>query len=104
MLEGQPVHHMQEPLPIVRPVVKVTANLPVDVYNTLANTANKRGISGTEFLRQAISTEHFLMKAEQRGDKVILEDRDGTRWHVDFGYRDTRYDGFRGGLRKLFRR
>ena len=43
-----------------REVVRVTANLPIKVFQALEFLAKKRGTSMTEQLRQAISTEYNL--------------------------------------------
>jgi len=57
----------------VRQVVKVTVNLPVAVYAALMSLAESRGVTMTEALRHAISTEKFLDDAMAKGDQVLLK-------------------------------
>jgi hypothetical protein len=60
----------------VRQVVKVTANLPLPVFDALQEIARKRGISMTEALRQAISTEKFVEDVLDRGDTIMVENKE----------------------------
>jgi hypothetical protein len=63
-------------------VKKVTVNLPDGDLATLKRLAEDRGISVTQALRQAISTERFLTdETEQKGYKLILE-KEGDRREV----------------------
>jgi hypothetical protein len=56
--------------------VKISANLPAAVVQTLRQVARMKGTSMTEVLRHAISLEAFLLQKEQEGAKIILEDKD----------------------------
>ena len=58
--------------PQKRKVVKVTTNLPEAVFVALRELAEERGVSMTELLRQAISTEKFVNDALNRGEAIML--------------------------------
>jgi len=51
---------------------KVTFSLPREVVDTLRDLADQRGITMTEVLRQAVTTEKFLADAQQQGDEILL--------------------------------
>ena len=55
--------------------VKISANLPTAVVNTLRQVAKIKGTSMTEVLRHAISLEAFLLEKEREGSKIIVEDK-----------------------------
>lgn len=57
---------------------KLTVNLSEEVTATLKALASERGTSVTEILRQAISTEKFLLAEVKEGGKVLIKDRDGN--------------------------
>ncbi len=57
---------------------KLTVNLSEEVTATLKALASERGTSVTEILRQAISTEKFLLTEVKEGGKVLIKDRDGN--------------------------
>jgi hypothetical protein len=54
--------------------VKISANLSGTVVNALKDIADKKGVSITEALRQAISHEKYFLDAAERNEKVLLED------------------------------
>jgi hypothetical protein len=54
--------------------VKISANLSNTVVDALKDIANKKGVSITEALRQAISHEKYFLEAAERNEKVLLED------------------------------
>lgn len=56
--------------------VKVTVNLPRKVVEALEEIANAKGITKTEALRRAISTEKFLVDEVEAGNKILLEGKD----------------------------
>ena len=56
--------------------VKISANLSIEVVDTLKSIARKQGISMTEALRRAIGTEKFLLDSEEEGSKILIEDRE----------------------------
>ena len=58
--------------------VKISANLPKSVVDALRSIADQQGISMTEALRRAISTEKFLIDAAANDSKVLIEDKDKT--------------------------
>jgi hypothetical protein len=54
--------------------VKISANLSRVVVDALRDVAQKRGVSMTEALRQAISHEKYFVEATQEKKRVLLED------------------------------
>lgn len=64
--------------------VKVTFNLASDFYIVLKSLAEKRGITMTEVLNQAIGTEKFLHECVQKGCKVLIEHPDGSYEQLHF--------------------
>ena len=58
--------------------VKLSANLSRPVANTLKELAERRGVSMTEMLRQAISHEKFFQDAVDQDEKVLVRDRNGN--------------------------
>lgn len=66
------------------PVVKLTVNLAEDVAQALKEMADRRGISITEAVRRAISTEKFIEDETAAGSKVLVEDKDKTIRQVVF--------------------
>jgi predicted transcriptional regulator len=54
--------------------VKISANLSEAVVEALRETAEKKGVSMTEALRQAISHESYFQDAVSKGQKVLLEE------------------------------
>lgn len=58
--------------------VRLSANLSLKVANALKELAERRGVTMTEMLRQAISHEKFFQDAVDRNEKVLLRDPDGA--------------------------
>lgn len=58
--------------------VKISANLSDVVVGALKEIAEKKGVSITEALRQAISHEKYFLDAAERHEKVLLEDKSGN--------------------------
>ncbi len=56
-------------------VVKVTVNLPKDLVDAVRALANKRHVTLTEVIRDAIGTEKFLADANDEGSKILIEDK-----------------------------
>ena len=56
--------------------VKISANLPAAVVQTLRHVAKIKGTSMTEVLRHAISLEAFLLDKEREGSKIFVEEKD----------------------------
>jgi hypothetical protein len=56
--------------------IKISANLPTSVVDTLRQVARLRGTTMTEVLRHAISLEKFLMDTQGEGGKVLIEKKD----------------------------
>jgi hypothetical protein len=59
--------------------VKISANLPTEVVETLREVAKTKGTSMTEVLRHAISLEAFLLEKEREGSKILVEEKDKKR-------------------------
>lgn len=59
-----------------RNIVKVSANLPADVVATLRDLAERQGITMTEVLRRAISTEKFIEDTRASGSRILIQDRE----------------------------
>jgi hypothetical protein len=59
--------------------VKISANLPASVVNTLRQVAKMKGTSMTEVLRHAIGLEAFLLEKDRQGSKIIVEEKDKTK-------------------------
>ena len=56
--------------------VKISANLPKVVVDALKSIADQQGVSMTEALRRAISTEKFLIDATADKSKILIEGKD----------------------------
>jgi hypothetical protein len=57
--------------------VKISANLPVKIYNALKELADSEGVSMTEVLRSAISTEKFLHEEGKAGSTFLVRTKKG---------------------------
>ena len=56
--------------------VKVSFNLSDQDVQTLRNLASKRGSTVTDVLRRAIATEDFIQGAVERGERILIADKD----------------------------
>ncbi len=54
-------------------MVKVSVNLPEEDYAVLKGLAERRKISFTQALRQAIASEKLLDEVTQQGGKLVIE-------------------------------
>ena len=68
------------------PVARVTVNLPARVWSDLARLADRKQISKTDALRQAIATAVCIDEACEEGARVIIERPDGTKERMLFAY------------------
>jgi hypothetical protein len=59
--------------------VRLTVNLSDEVAQALRELAEKRGITVSEALRHAISTEKFLSDKIEKGERVLLEDPESNK-------------------------
>jgi predicted transcriptional regulator len=57
-------------------VVRLSVNLAPDVAEALKRLANKSGVTLTEMVRRAISTENFLEEQRAAGKKVLIADEE----------------------------
>ena len=60
-------------------LVKMSVNLPEDDLRLLRRLADKRGISLTHVLRQAIANEAFFDEEMAAGSRILLERNGRTR-------------------------
>jgi predicted DNA-binding protein len=58
-------------------VVKMSVNLPASTVKVLKELAGRRGVTMTDVLRQAISTEKFIDDVHEGEGKVLVEDNKG---------------------------
>lgn len=58
--------------------VRISANLSKEVFEALQELSKELGVSMTDVLRRALSTERFLVKEVRNGAKVLLKDQDGS--------------------------
>ncbi|MFD1696618.1 CopG family transcriptional regulator [Roseibium aestuarii] len=58
--------------------VRLTANLPEDVANTLRELAQRKGINMTDVLTRAINLEKFAADTIDNGGKILVEEKDKT--------------------------
>jgi hypothetical protein len=59
-------------------LVKISANLAEDVVEDMRRRAEEQGITLTELLRQALSTQKFLQEEQDRGTQVVLRRKGET--------------------------
>jgi hypothetical protein len=64
--------------------VRVTAELPASLLETLEALARRRGVSANTVVLQAIQTEKFFADAIAAGKLVLLERHDRTMERVRF--------------------
>jgi putative aminopeptidase FrvX len=57
--------------------VRLNADLSPDVAEALKNLAEKQGVSLTEALSRAISTEAVLAEKRRKGGKVLIQEGEG---------------------------
>lgn len=63
---------------------KISANLSDELDEQLRKVADRRGISMTELLRQALSTELWLRQQAEEDSKILVESKDGETRQVVF--------------------
>jgi predicted transcriptional regulator len=63
---------------------KVTVNLSDETIEDLREVANRRGITLTEAIRQAIATEKFVQDERDGGGKILIEKPGGRVREVEF--------------------
>jgi hypothetical protein len=64
--------------------VKTTVNLPETEYQTLKELAERRQISFTHALRQAIQSELFIQSLVDRSAKLLVQYDDGNLQELVF--------------------
>lgn len=75
---------VNEPTVTNKRVVKLTVNLGEEVYEVLKDIAKKRGITVTEAIRQAISTEKLVQDTLDGGGKILTQDTHGKMYQIVF--------------------
>jgi len=70
----------------LKSTIPVTVRLPVRVWEQLSEAATEDGITKTQALIQAISTELALRSARRKGARIVLEQVDGTVERIVFPY------------------
>lgn len=64
---------------------KVTVALPLDAIDKLKEIASRHGLTMTDAIRRAITTESYIEQEISEGSKVLLQKRgDGTLREVVF--------------------
>lgn len=64
--------------------IRVTADVPLYVVEQLRVLAVKKEIGLTEAMCKAIGTEGYILEAQSRGARIIIEEFDGSRTKVFF--------------------
>ncbi|MCW5773292.1 MAG: ribbon-helix-helix protein, CopG family [Rhodospirillaceae bacterium] len=57
-------------------IVKVSMNIPKKELDAIKKVASKRGTSVTDAIRRALLMEQFLTEEEEKGNKLLIEDKD----------------------------
>jgi hypothetical protein len=56
--------------------VKITANLPKELFDALVELANKRGVSANTVLQEAVAREKYFSDKEASGASILIEEKD----------------------------
>lgn len=64
-------------MPTTPDVQRLTLRLSGEVLEAIRKIAERRGLTTMEFVRRAIGTELFLNEALARGERILIEGRDG---------------------------
>ncbi|HEX5760738.1 MAG TPA: CopG family transcriptional regulator [Thermoanaerobaculia bacterium] len=64
--------------------IKTSLNLSEPALDALKEMAAKRGVTVAEVVRQAIATEKFLLDEVEKGNKILIEDRDSRLRQIVF--------------------
>ncbi len=65
-------------------IKKTTVNLPADEHDALAQLAERRRVSFTQALRQAIQSELFIQRLVDEGDKILVQSDRGDLQQLVF--------------------
>jgi hypothetical protein len=63
---------------------KTTINLPTDEYRSFKGLADRRSVSFTHALRQALQTELFVQKLVDQGAKLLVKPPEGELQQLVF--------------------
>lgn len=58
--------------------VRMSINLSAEAADALRALTTKRGITLTEAIRRAISTQKYVDDASSRGARILIEEPDGS--------------------------
>lgn len=61
-----------------RTLRRINANFSPEISAVLEELADKKGVSMTEVLRQAVSLEKYVSDAQDRGGRVLVQEGDKT--------------------------
>lgn len=64
-------------MPTTPDVQRLTLRLSGEVLEAIRKIAERRGLTTMEFVRRAIGTELFLNEVLARGERILIEGRDG---------------------------
>lgn len=67
-----------------RPKTKaaLSFNVLTEEHEALKKYAEARGITITEVIRKAIRTEFFVSEHEEKGNKILFEEPDGSQFRL----------------------
>jgi hypothetical protein len=65
-------------------IVKTTVNLPSEELDALKQLAERRSVSVTHALRQAIQTELFVQRLVDQGGTLLVQSADGDLQQLVF--------------------
>ena len=63
-------------------LVRVRVNLPREEYEDLEHMARREGISVTDAIRRAITSDMYFKRKEEEGCKLLYEDPKGILFQV----------------------
>ncbi len=58
--------------------VRLSVNLSAEAAEAIRTITSRRGVTLTEALRRAISTQKYIDDAAQRGARILIEEPDKT--------------------------
>lgn len=69
---------------MAKKMVKLTVNLSQEVIDAVEELAERVGCTRTEVLRRAIGTHKYMMDEVRKGNKILIEDKQGKLREVIF--------------------
>jgi hypothetical protein len=77
--EGAPIDSQEEP---ARRSVRLAVNVSDDTARTFRSLIERKGLSITEGIRRAIAVWRFVEDETERGNKLIVQEPNGTQREV----------------------